>query len=242
MKAYLLTLLRGAIGARLAVALLVTGCGVLTGCAPLPEFHHSQTVNQTHLPEQQLPDYLSTQCSHIWQQDNADSLENPLYWLRGMECAQRLSPEEARVEARQWSALTWQDTFKRGILLSPAKITPVERRRYMTQLDMLATDIPLQIRSLFIVWRDGQRFQLSLAEERNRYSKLQQTTDSQLDELRQTQQFLRNELEITTRKLETMSDIERQLSSRKPGSNYVPETQSTDTQESSEQLPKEDQP
>lgn len=223
MKASLLTLLRSTIGSRLTAALLIAGSGVLMGCTSLPERHHSPTDNRDHLPEQQLPDYLSTQCSQIWQQDDADTLENPLYWLRGMECAQRLSPEDARIEARHWSALTWQDTFKRGILLSPAKITPAERRKYMTQLDMLATDIPLQIRSLFIVWRDGQRAQLSLVEERSRYNKLQQTTDSELEQLRQAQQFLSNELEITTRKLETMSDIERQLSSRKPGSNYVPE-------------------
>lgn len=112
----------------------------------------------------------------------------------------------------------------------------------MTQLDMLATDIPPQIRSLFIVWRDGERAQLSLVEERSRYTKLQQTTDSQLDELRQTQQFLRNELEITTRKLETMSDIERQLSSRKPGSNYIPEDPASEPQDSKGQLIEEDKP
>ena len=242
MKAYLLTLLRGVTVSRLTATLLVAGSGVLMGCASLPELHHSPAASQAHLPEQQLPDYLSTQCSNIWQQDDADTLENPLYWLRGMECAQRLSPEEARSEARQWSAITWQDTFKRGILLSPAKITPAERRKYMTQLDMMATDIPLQIRSLFIVWRDGQRAQLSLVEERSRYTKLQQTTDSQLEELRQTQQFLRNELEITTRKLETMSDIERQLSSRKPGSNYVPEEPESETQDNKGQLIEEDRP
>lgn len=242
MKEYLLTLLRGAIGSRLAATMLVAGSGVLMGCTSLPELHHAENVNQTHLAEQQLPDYLSAQCSNIWQQHSVDTLENPLYWLRGMECAQRLSPAEARSEARQWSELTWQDTFKRGILLSPAKITPAERRKYMTQLDMLATDIPLQIRSLFIVWRDGQRAQLSLVEERSRYTKLQQTTDSQLDELRQTQQFLRNELEITSRKLETMSDIERQLSSRKPGSNYIPEEPNSEVRDNQEQLSEEDKP
>lgn len=242
MKVDLLSLLGRAVGSRLAVALAMVGTSVLTGCTSLPELTHSQAVNPVNSPEKQLPDYLATQCENIWQPRDTDTLENPLYWLRGMECAQRLSPVEARAEARQWPDLTWQDTFKRGILLSPAKITPVERRRYMTQLDMLATDIPLPIRSVFIVWRDGQRAQLSLAEERNRYSKLQQTTDSQLDELRQSQQFLRNELEITTRKLETMSDIERQLSSRKPGSNYVPETHSTDTQDNLGQLPEEAQP
>lgn len=242
MKAYLLTQLRRATVSRFAITMLAAGSAMLTGCASLPELHHSETVNQAHLPEKQLPDYLSTPCSSIWQQDDADTLANPLYWLRGMECAQRLSPAEARAEARQWPALSWQDTFKRGILLSPAKITPVERRRYMTQLDMQSTDIPLQIRSLFMVWREGERSQLSLAEERSRYNKLQIATDSRLDEFRQTQQFLRNELELTTRKLETLSEIERQLSSRKPGSNYVTEARSTETQDTPGQQPQEAQP
>lgn len=236
MKAYLLTLLRGVTGSRLTATLLVAGSGVLIGCASLPELQHLQAA------EQQLPDYLSTQCSNIWQLDDADTLENPLYWLRGMECAQQLSPEDAKIEARQWPAITWQDTFKRGILLSPAKITPVERRNYMTQLDMMATDIPPQIRSLFIVWRDGQRAQLRLVEERSRYIKLQQATDSQLEKFRQTQRFLRNELEIKTRKLETMSDIERQLSSRKPGSNYVPEKSESEKQDNKGQFIEEDRP
>ena len=242
MKACLLSRLSGTVLSRLAAITLVSGCSMLSSCASLPELNHPQTPNQTLQPEKQLPDYLSTQCADIWQQEEPSTLANPLYWLRGMECAQRLSPAEARTEAREWPALTWQDTFKRGILLSPAKITPVERRRYMQQLDMLATDIPLQVRSLFILWRDGERSQLKLSEERNRYSKLQQVTDEQLDELRQAQQRLSGELEVTTRKLETLSDIERQLSNRKPGSNYVPEAHSKDSQDTSDQSLQEIQP
>lgn len=242
MKAYLLSLSGCSVLSPLMIILLVAVSCVLSGCAPLPELTHSQTASQITSPDKQSSDYLSIQCAHIWQQEETDSLLNPLYWLRTMECAQRLSPTEARAEAGERPALTWQDTFKRGILLSPAKITPVERRRYLQQLDMLASDIPLQVRSLFILWRDGQRSLLSLAQERSRYSKLQQTTDGQLDELRQAQQRLRNELELTSHKLETLSDIERQLSSRKPGSNYVPETHRSDTQDNQGKLLQEAQP
>ena len=242
MKAYLLPRLTGRIGPCLTAILLLVVSSVLNGCVARPELNHSQPVSQASLQEKSLPGYLSTQCAHIWQQEETETLASPLYWLRAMECAPRLSPAEARAEAREWPALSWQDTFKRGILLSPAKITPVERRRYMQQLDMLATDIPLQVRSLFILWRDGQRAQLSLTEERNRYSKLQQVTDEQRNELQQAQQRLRNELEVTTRKLETLSDIERQLSTRKPGSNYVPEAHSNDGPDNRGQSPQEAKP
>lgn len=243
MKAYLLLLLRRAIGERLAIAaLLITSGILLTGCSSTPKLNHSPTINQPTLLGRLLPDYLSAQCINFWQQENSDTLENPLYWLRGIECARQLSPAEARAEARQRPTLTWQDTFKRGILLSTARVTPVERRRYIVQMDMLATDIPPQIQPLFIIWLDGQRAQLNLTEERNRYSKLQQSTDSQLDEFRRVQQFLRSELEMTTHKLETLSEIERQLSSRKPGNTYSQEMQSPYTEENNIPLSEEEQP
>ena len=56
-----------------------------------------------------------------------------------------------------------------------------------------------------------------------RYSKLQQASDSELDTLRQQQQHLQSQLDLTTRKLENLTDIERQLSTRKPGGNYNPD-------------------
>lgn len=242
MKTYLFSLLRGTIMSRLAVALLVGTSSILSGCVSLPESPPSAVTQPLTYPDTQLADYLSSPCANIWQQDAADTLANPLYWLRGMECAQRLSPAEARAVAQQWPALIWQDTFKRGILLSPAKITPIERRRYMAQLDMLANDIPLPVRALFMVWRDGQRSLLSLAEERSRYTKLQQSTDHERDELRQHQQVLRSELELTSRKLEKFSDIERQLSRRKPGSNDISDAHSTVPQENRSHSPQETQP
>jgi len=211
-------------GKKTLFALMTTMMVLLTGCAQVVKSPSGENQAQAYQPEQQLADYLTTRCADIWHWQDNQTLENPLYWLRAMDCAGRLTPADARQQARQWSALTWQDTFKRGILLSTAKITPVERRRYMTDLDMMATDIPLHVRSLFILWRDGQRSLLNLAEERSRYSKLQQTTDSELDELREKQQQLRNQLELTTRKLENLTDIERQLSTRKPGNNDIPES------------------
>ncbi|MGS9064521.1 two-component system QseEF-associated lipoprotein QseG, partial [Salmonella enterica subsp. enterica serovar Infantis] len=74
------------------------------------------------------------------------------------------------------------------------------------------------------IWHDGQALQLALSAERQRSSKLQQTSDSELDALRQQQQALHTQLDLTTRKLESLTDLERQLSTRKPAGNYNADT------------------
>lgn len=150
--------------------------------------------------------------------------------MRGIDCADRLSPAAARAQAHQWADDTWQDSFKRGILLANAKINPVERRVNTTRMDALSPQIPAQVRPVYQLWRDGQVLQLQLAEERFRYGKLQQSADGELDTLRSQQQYLRAQLETTTRKLENLTDIERQLSTRKPASNYLPDASKTNAQ------------
>ena len=208
---------------------------LLSGCSSRSELRSDQSP----APAQSLPDYLSSSCANIWDNDDPETMSNPLYWLRTMACSQRLSPTKARAEAQLWSAPVWQNAFKQGILLSSAKITPPERRRYMTQLDMMAADIPPPVRALFMIWRDGERAELNLAEARSRYIKLQQMADSERNALMQSQQELRNELETTHRKLESLSDIERQLSSRKPGNTYASDVHQGKTESNSGQLPQE---
>lgn len=196
---------------------------LLAGCVQSTVTQNVKHPQPTEEPEQQLADYMSTECDDIWQNQNYDSTKNPLYWLRAMDCAERLAPIQARAEARRWPSDSWRDTFKRGILLANAKISPTERRRYMTKLDAMTAEVPAQVRSLFQVWRDGQASLLALSDERTRYSKLQQASDSELDTLREQQQRLRSQLSLTTRKLENLTDIERQLSSRKPASTELPD-------------------
>ncbi|MBZ4276160.1 hypothetical protein LAN30_26500, partial [Mycobacterium tuberculosis] len=80
---------------------------------------------------------------------------------------------------------------------------------------------------LYQLWRDGQTRQLQLVEERARYAKLQQSSDSELETLRQQELALGEQLAQTTRTLEDLTGRERPLSSRKPGgslgSEKVPE-------------------
>lgn len=197
-------------------------CLWLAGCTTAP--HAANTSDEDKLPQQQVADFLSTDCADVWSLHGDSTEKNPLYWLRSMDCAERLSPEMARSEARLHTEGRWQDAFRRGILLASAKITPLERRETVSRLDSFSSQFPSQVRPLYQVWRDGQATQLQLSDERSRYSKLQQSSDAELDILRQQQQHLRSQLDLTTRKLENLTDIERQLSSRKPASsNFTPD-------------------
>ncbi|WP_370967219.1 two-component system QseEF-associated lipoprotein QseG [Enterobacter wuhouensis] len=193
---------------------------LLVGCVSHPPQSAISDKQEDKWPEHQLADFLSTRCENIWLLSGHDVESNPLFWLRGIDCAQRLAPVEARAQAALLDNSTWQDAFKRGIVLADAKITPVERRANLNRLDTFVMNIPAQVRPVYQLWRDGQTLQLQLSEERSRYSKLQQSTDGELDTLRQQQESLRTQLDTTTRKLENLTDIERQLSSRKyqPGS------------------------
>lgn len=195
-------------------------CLVLAGCVSHAPQSAISGKQEDKWLDNQLADFLSTRCEDIWNLSGHDVENNPLFWLRGIDCAQRLAPVDARMKAAMLDEDTWQDAFKRGILLADAKITPVERRANVTRLDTFVINLPAQVRPVYQLWRDGQTLQLQLSEERSRYSKLQQSTDSELDTLRQQQQHLRTQLDTTTRKLENLTDIERQLSSRKyqPGS------------------------
>ncbi|MCI1897740.1 MAG: two-component system QseEF-associated lipoprotein QseG [Enterobacter sp.] len=220
-------------------------CLLLAGCVSHTPKSAISDKQDDKLPEHQLADFLSTECDNIWLLAGHDVEANPLFWLRSMDCADRLAPAAARAQAHQWADDTWQDTFKRGILLANAKINPVERRANTTRLDALSPQIPAQVRPLYQLWRNGQVLQLQLAEERSRYSKLQQSADGELDTLRQQQQYLRSQLDTTTRKLENLTDIERQLSTRKPASNYLPDgskggAHSTSTPDQDGDIPKQE--
>ncbi|KMK16716.1 membrane protein [Pluralibacter gergoviae] len=199
-------------------------CLLLAGCASSLSAHKTSSGSGEKLPEQQVADFLSTDCADIWSLQGEPVEKNPLYWLRSMDCASRLSSSEARREASRHPQSRWQEAFRRGILLANARITPPERREIVSEADDFSGQIPAHVRPLYQIWRDGQLLQLSQAEARMRYSQLQQTSDAELDQMRKEQQTLRSELELTTRKLENLTDIERQLSSRKPsGSSLLPD-------------------
>ncbi len=207
-------------------------CLALTGCSASFSPHTANDKAQPELPQHQVADFLAVDCADIWSLKSEASDKNPLYWLRGIDCADRLAPVQARAEARLHGDNNWQDAFKRGILLADAKITPNERRDVVSRLNTYSAHIAVQVRPLYQLWLDGQNRQLQLVEERARYAKLQQSSDAELEALRLQEEQLRSQLELTTRKLENLTDIERQLSSRKPGGNF-----NTDGSHGSDKVP-----
>ncbi|MCS5960871.1 hypothetical protein LNP74_20065 [Klebsiella pneumoniae subsp. pneumoniae] len=78
---------------------------------------------------------------------------------------------------------------------------------------------PFQVRPLYQLWRDGQTRQLQLVEERARYASFSSPAIANWNTASAGAGAARA-VELTTRKLENLTDIERQLSSRKPGGNF----------------------
>jgi len=189
--------------------LLLSGCTTSPATSSLPSGH------QVAEPEVSVADYLATRCSGLWTIENSAALSNPLYWMRAIDCAERLSPAEARAEAHRWPVESWSRAFKQGVLMSNGNVTPVERRRYVETLDRYSSDFPQSVRPLLQLWRSNQAAQLDLSEARTRYVHLQQSSDTQLEAIRQQMVKQQQQLSDTQHKLERLTDIERQLSSRK---------------------------
>ncbi|KQN54878.1 two-component system QseEF-associated lipoprotein QseG [Erwinia sp. Leaf53] len=198
-------------GAVCAVALL---SGLLAGCNT-PSRSGADAIHTGSPPESTLVDYHQVGCASIWSFNDTAAMHNPLYWLRAMDCAERLSPAAARAEAHRWPAENWQSTFKQAVLLDNGNVTPVERRQYLDRLDGYGSDYPAAVRPLLTLWREGQGSLLQLSAERTRYAHLQQSSDAQLDALRQQASSQSQQLADTRRKLDSLTDIERQLSSRR---------------------------
>ncbi|CNI87439.1 putative lipoprotein [Yersinia frederiksenii] len=197
---------------------------LLTGCTDNPASSRFSQAVQMVIPETKIVDYRTLSCDVLWDLDDKETLENSLYWLRAMDCAERLGSTQARALAKTLSVVTWSAAFKQGILLSSSEPTIAERRQVVERLNSYSQSFPGAVRPLIQLWREQQVLRISLAEERTRYQRLQEESDAQIDRLRESQVRLQYNLLDTTRKLENLTDIERQLSSRKQLQNEIPET------------------
>lgn len=197
---------------------------LLTGCTDNPTAGRFSQAVQMVIPETKIVDYRTLSCDVLWDLDDKETLENSLYWLRAMDCAERLGSTQARVLAKTLPVVTWSAAFKQGILVSSAEPSIAERRQVVERLNSYSQSFPSAVRPLIQLWREQQVLRISLAEERTRYQRLQEESDAQIDRLRESQVRLQYNLLDTTRKLENLTDIERQLSSRKQMQNEIPET------------------
>lgn len=197
---------------------------LLTGCTDNPTAGRFSQAVQMVIPETKIIDYRTLPCDVLWSLDDKETLENSLYWLRAMDCAERLGSTQARALATSLPVATWSAAFKRGILVSSSEPSIADRRQVVERLNSYTQSFPGAVRPLIQLWREQQVLRISLAEERTRYQRLQQESDAQIDRLRESQVRLQYNLLDTTRKLENLTDIERQLSSRKQMQNEIPET------------------
>jgi hypothetical protein len=112
----------------------------------------------------------------------------------------------------------------RGILLADAKITPDERRELVARLDTFSPQIAVQVRPLYQLWRDGRPVSCSWWRSEPATRSFSSPAIASWRRCA-SRSSAAQQLELTTRKLENLTDIERQLSSRKPGGNFekVPE-------------------
>ncbi|WCG84125.1 two-component system QseEF-associated lipoprotein QseG [Pectobacterium sp. A5351] len=215
--------LENSVFSRLLKAALMSSPLVLAACNSHVNQGSALLEAEAVPPKEQVADFRIAQCQHLWQIDDRESMNNALYWLRAMDCAGRLTQSQAREEAGQVAGERWDSVFKQGILLDNAGITQAERRQVLEQINLYRLAFPAALRPLMQTWRDRQTLFLALSDERLRYKRLQESNDKQLDALRVQQNHLQYQLETTTQKLENLTDIERQLSSRKQLSGEMPD-------------------
>ncbi|OTA19388.1 membrane protein [Xenorhabdus beddingii] len=188
---------------------------LLTGCAKTSGTDNLSAMAQSILPEHHVTDYRFKDCDLIWDMTKPAAIENGLYWLRVIDCADRFSSVEARNMANHFNPTDWHQMFKQSILINRATSSLAERRKIVENLNQYSTQFPVALRPLFQLWREQQYLKISLAEERVKFQRFQLDSDNRIDRLSETRMRLEYELNSMTRKLENLTDIERQLSSRK---------------------------
>lgn len=200
---------------------------VLAGCQSGGENTSSSGIFKAPpVPRTELTDYLAMRCSDLLQMRTQDTnvIENPLYWMAFISCARQTEPDTARVIANRWAESGWYNTLRTAIVLSRSLPENTVRQNYLNQVSLVHEQIPASVTPLFNMWWDNEQLAFKLAEQQSQYALLKSNTDQELETLRQQQQLLHQQLETTTRKLENLTDIERQLSTRKAGGAYTPDT------------------
>ncbi|WP_369794392.1 two-component system QseEF-associated lipoprotein QseG [Serratia sp. DD3] len=200
---------------------------LLIGCTPHSASNTEVQQQYETITHPKVVDFRTASCDSLLQLDEKEFLANSLYWLRALDCADRLGSPQARSLAKTLPASNWSNAVKQGMLLASAEPTAAERRQIIARLDSYHLEFPDSVRPLLQLWRKQQVLQVSLVDERTRYQQLQQSTDSQIESLHQNQLRLQNQLQVTARKLENLTDIERQLSSRKQLQGEIPDSTST---------------
>ncbi|SFN64614.1 two-component system QseEF-associated lipoprotein QseG [Xenorhabdus japonica] len=206
-----------------AMLLLFVPC-LLAGCVGTRGSDNLATITQSILPEQSATDYRLKNCNLIWDITKPSTMENGLYWLRFIDCTDRLSAAEAREMEERLTPATltdWHQMFKQSILIDRTAPGLPERKRIVENFNRYSAQFPVALRPLLQLWREQQYLKINLAEEKAKFQRFQLDSDNKIDRLKEARVRLESEFNEISRKLENLTDIERQLSSRKQEQNNV---------------------
>lgn len=212
---------------RRAVLALVAAPVVLVGCIPHSSSNTYYRPAEDMIPSTKVVDFRLAPCETLWTLDDSDAMTNSLYWLRAMDCADRMSDTQARYQAQQIKPTTWDTVFKQSILISGTDPDLQQRRALLTHVNQYRAQMPGAIRPLVQLWRERQTLQVTLGDEKGRNARQQEVVESKFELMTQQQIALQASLADTQRKLKNLTDIERQLSSRKQMQSDIPDNDSS---------------
>ncbi|WP_176222561.1 two-component system QseEF-associated lipoprotein QseG [Lonsdalea populi] len=196
--------------------ILLISSPLLVGCAQPVGGGTPMIIEANREPNRLLADYSRVDCRPLWLANSREAMANSLYWLRAMDCAAQLSPSQALTQANQTpTSSDWAGLWKQSLLRERAGTVPAEQRQRIARLAQESEDIPGGLIPLLQLWMDKQQLAAFQDEARARAQHLQDDHNKALADLREQQNQLREQLDITTRKLKNLTDIERQLSARK---------------------------
>ncbi|MDR3434916.1 MAG: two-component system QseEF-associated lipoprotein QseG [Rouxiella aceris] len=210
---------------RLRPAVLLTPL-LLSGCMHNSSDRFYQPVEDV-IPQSKVVDFRMAPCETLWMLDDSNTMSNGLYWLRAMDCADRMSAAQAHYQAGQLTSAGWANNFKQSILEASSDVDIAQRRVLLDKVNGYRSQIPGAIRPLLELWREHQSLLVSLEDEKARSARQQVADQARFEEMSNAQKVLQASLLDTRRKLENLTDIERQLSSRKQLQGELPDSDST---------------
>lgn len=208
---------------RTAIA-VIAAPALLAGCA-----FHSSGDNyyrpiEDLIPTTKVVDFRLAPCETLWTLDDNEAISNSLFWLRAMDCAERMNDAQARFQADQIKANSWDTVFKQSILRAGADPDPQQRRALLAHVNQYRAQMPGSIRTLVQLWRERQTLQVTLGDEKARNARQAAVSESKIEQLTEQQVALQGSLADTQRKLKNLTEIERQLSSRKQMQSDLPDS------------------
>ncbi|MDK7225514.1 two-component system QseEF-associated lipoprotein QseG, partial [Proteus mirabilis] len=175
----------------------------LAGCAQKSLTETANIEPETPVVKQKTIDYRWAECKTLAAFYH-EGLNNPLFWLRTIECTQRIMSTEAQRQASSVIVAGWDGAFYKSILLERAGMTVAERRAQLVLLESYQLQFPSSMRVLLSTWIENQTLTLALADEKNRNRRFVTETENKMDLLKKQNNALEHELNTTRKKLESL--------------------------------------